>query len=141
GECNRVVVRRFAPAYYCPMNLRAILLPCIGLLLQLGTDRTDALEPVPDKLVVEGNIVDAATGQPLPARIYIRSSDGAWYFPKSASSLGSAIRYERRSGFNGNSIEMHTTLSAHSFQVELFPGRYEFTIEHGKEFFPETREV
>jgi hypothetical protein len=36
---------------------------------------------------------------------------------------------------------MHTTLSAHSFRVELPPGRYTFTIEHGKEFFPETREV
>src|SRR2546427_420899 len=33
------------------------------------------------------------------------------------------------------------TLSAHSFRVELLPGRYTFTIERGKEFFPETREV
>src|ERR1043166_9592474 len=36
---------------------------------------------------------------------------------------------------------MHTTLSAHPFRVELLPGRYTFTIERGKEFFPETREV
>ena len=76
-----------------------------------------------------------------PARIYIRGADGAWHFPKSRFHCGSAIRYERRSGFNTNAVEMHTTLSAHPFRVELLPGRYTFTIERGKEFFPETREV
>ncbi|HEY0549853.1 MAG TPA: CehA/McbA family metallohydrolase, partial [Verrucomicrobiae bacterium] len=67
--------------------------------------------------------------------------NGTWHFPKSSSTSGSAIRYERKSGFNAQSIEMHTTLSAHPFRVELSPGRYTFTIERGKEFFPETRDV
>ena len=93
------------------------------------------------EMLVEGEIVDDANGQPLPGRIYIRGADGAWYFPKSASPVGSAVRYERRSGFNSTSAEMHTTLSAHPFRVELLPGRYTFTIERGKEFFPETRGV
>jgi hypothetical protein len=93
------------------------------------------------ELLVEGEIVDDSSGQPLPARLYIRGASGAWHFPKSASSTGSAIRYERRSGFDTNAIEMHTTLSGHPFRVELLPGRYTFTIERGKEFFPETREV
>jgi len=93
------------------------------------------------EVLVEGEIVDDASGKPLPARLYIRGADVSWYFPKSAFSLGSAIRYERRSGFNTNAVEMHTTLSAHPFRVELLPGRYTFSIEHGKEFFPETRDV
>jgi peptidoglycan/xylan/chitin deacetylase (PgdA/CDA1 family) len=93
------------------------------------------------EVLVEGEIVDNANGKPLPARIYIRGPDGRWHFPKSASLVGSSVRYERRSGFNSSSVEMHTTLSAHPFRVELLPARYTFTIERGKEFFPETREV
>src|SRR5207244_6711887 len=93
------------------------------------------------EVLVEGEIVDDANGKPLPARLYIREANGAWHFPKSASSVGSAVRYERRSGFDSNSIEMHTTLSAHPFRAELLPGRYTFTLECGKEFFPATREV
>lgn len=93
------------------------------------------------EVLVEGEIVDAAGGKALPARLYLRGADGGWHFPKSTATSGSAIRYERRSGFNRASIEMHTTLSAHPFRVELLPGRYTFTIERGKEFFPETREV
>jgi len=40
-----------------------------------------------------------------------------------------------------NATEMHTTLSAHPFRIELSPGQYTFTIERGKEFFAETREI
>jgi hypothetical protein len=90
---------------------------------------------------MEGEIVDSADGKPLPVRLYIRGSDGTWHFPKSASSQGSAIRYERRNWINTNVVEMHTTLSAHPFRIELLPGRYTFTVEHGKEYFPEVREV
>ena len=93
------------------------------------------------EVLVDGEIMDDATSKTLPARLYIRGANAAWHFPKSASTGGSAIRYERRSGFNTNVVEMHTTLSAHPFRVELPPGRYTFTIERGKEFFPETREV
>ncbi len=93
------------------------------------------------EVLVEGEIVEAGTGKPLPARLYIRGNDGAWHLPKSASAIGSAVRYERRNGLNTNSIEMHTTLSAHPFRVELLPGRYTFAVERGKEFFPERREV
>ncbi len=93
------------------------------------------------ELVVEGQVTDAATGQLLPSRLYIQDEAGAWFFPRSASSAGSAIRYERRNGGNPKSIEMHTTLSAHPFRVELKPGRYTLTAEHGKEFRPESREI
>jgi peptidoglycan/xylan/chitin deacetylase (PgdA/CDA1 family) len=93
------------------------------------------------EVLVEGEIVEAGNGRPLPARVYIRGGDGTWYFPKSSSGTGTAVRYERKNSSNTNSVEMHTTLSAHPFRAELLPGRYRFAIEHGKEFFPETREV
>jgi peptidoglycan/xylan/chitin deacetylase (PgdA/CDA1 family) len=93
------------------------------------------------ELLVEGEIVDDAQKRPLPARIYIRGAEGTWHFPKSAPARGSAVRYERRNWINTNILEMHTTLSAHPFRVELPPGRYTFRVERGKEFFPETREV
>ena len=85
--------------------------------------------------------MDDTSGKPLPGRLYIQGPDGTWHFPKSAFALGSAFRYERRNSINTNALEMHTTLSAHSFRVELVPGRYTFSVEHGKEFFPETRDV
>src|SRR6185503_9842431 len=65
------------------------------------------------EVLVHGEILDAATDQSLPARLYIRRDDGSWHFPKST---GSAIRYERRNGANPNGVEMHTTLSAHPFR-------------------------
>jgi peptidoglycan/xylan/chitin deacetylase (PgdA/CDA1 family) len=91
------------------------------------------------EVLVEGEILDDESGQRLPARVYIRDAAGAWHFPK--TSAGSAIRYERRNWINTNIVEMHTTLSAHPFRIELEPGRYTFSIERGKEYLPETREV
>jgi len=95
----------------------------------------------PEGVVVEGKVVDDATGEILPARLSILGSDGSAYFPKSASAQGSAIRYERRHGNQPASAERHVTLSAHPFQVELPPGRYTFTAQRGKEWLPATREV
>ena len=94
-----------------------------------------------NEFMVEGAITDSATGQPRPARLYIHGEDGRWHFPKSMGRDGSAIRYERRNAGNPRSVEMHTTLSAHPFHLELPPGRYTFTVEQGKEYFPEGREV
>ena len=39
------------------------------------------------------------------------------------------------------SVEEHTTVSAHSFRVELLPGEYEIQIERGKEFRPLRRKI
>ena len=93
------------------------------------------------EMLVEGEILDDQSGQRLPARIYIRDAAGSWHFPRTGFTSGSAIRYERRNWLNTNILEMHTTLSAHPFRIELQPGQYAFTIERGKEYFPERREV
>jgi hypothetical protein len=86
-----------------------------------------------------GEIRDAATGQLVAARLYIRSSQGQWYFARSADRAGRAVEYRKERG--PVSVEMHTALSAHPFTVDLPPGRYQLTVERGKEYWPAEREV
>lgn len=88
------------------------------------------------RVTVTGSVVDAATAEPLPARVYLRRADGRWFFPESAAAGGSAIRYERQNWVNPDAIEYHTTLSAHPFRIALEPGRYTLTVERGKEYHP-----
>ena len=54
---------------------------------------------------------------------------------------GSAVPYRKTAIGNPAVVEMHTTLSAHPFVVRLPPGRYTLTVERGKEYLPERREV
>ena len=96
--------------------------------------------PATNAVILKGEVVDADTDQLLAHRIYIRGDNDKWYFPKSASPDGSAVVYEKQRGSN-DSIEMHTTLSAHPFTAELPSGRYTVTVERGKEYFPVTRTV
>ena len=90
---------------------------------------------------VTGEVVDEASGQVIPARIYIQRDDGRWFFPESAKPEGSAIRYEKQNWVNKNSVEYHTTLSAHPFRIELEPGRYTVTVERGKEYRPLVQDI
>ncbi|MHC4890876.1 MAG: CehA/McbA family metallohydrolase [Planctomycetota bacterium] len=92
-------------------------------------------------VVLNSEVVDADTGELLAHRMYIRAKNGKWYFPKSASPDGSAVVYRKQNWVNKNSMEMHTTLSAHPFTIELPSGQYTVTIERGKEYFPVTRTV
>ena len=91
--------------------------------------------------VVTGEIVDDASGKLLPARLYIQSDGGRWFFPTSTAAGGTAVRYQKQAGKFTNSVEQHTTLSAHPFTVELEPGGYTFTVERGKEFHPLEKRV
>jgi hypothetical protein len=90
---------------------------------------------------LHGTVVDAATGAPLPARVYVQAADGTWLFVRSASPEGSALPYREQWVPMPQSVEKHTTISAHPFSIDLAPGRYEVTIERGKEYFPLTRTV
>src|SRR5438105_1815699 len=87
-------------------------------------------------LRLHGRVVDADTGLPLACRLYLQAEDGAWFFPKSESPTGSAIPYQRKVANQPKSLEMHTTLSAHPFVIDLLPGKYTVTVERGKEYFP-----
>jgi hypothetical protein len=91
--------------------------------------------------LLNGQVIDADSGKSIACRIYICDENGKWYFPRSASFNGSAIAYKKQNWANKNSIEMHTTLSADPFTISLPLGRYEITVERGKEYFPQIKSV
>jgi hypothetical protein len=93
------------------------------------------------RLLLTGDIVDADTGAPLPARIYIQANDGTWHFPRSQAKDGSAVYYKKQRGDNPRCVEMHTTLSPHPFTIELPPGKYTITAERGHEYLPATQNL
>jgi hypothetical protein len=88
---------------------------------------------------LSGRIRDADTGEPVAARIYVRGEDGTWHFPRSRG--GTAVEYRRQTRLPPESTEMHTTLSAHPFDVDLPPGRATVTVERGKEYRTATRQI
>ena len=107
----------------------------------LSAAETDASIRRPSPTLVTGKIHDTASGRIVPARLYIQNERGDFFFAESAATNGSAVRYDRQSGFNKRAIERHTALSAHPFRAALPPGRYTFTVERGKEYHPTERVV
>lgn len=89
--------------------------------------------------VVRGQVVAADGSTPLAARIYVQGDDGSWHFPESVG--GTAVQYRKSRPNHPPSVEMHTTLSAQPFTIQLPAGKYTFTIERGKEFHSEARMV
>ena len=86
-------------------------------------------------------VVDAESGAILPCRLYFQNTEsGEWHFASSASPNGSAVEYKKQIGTTP-SVEMHTTLSAHPFRLQLAAGKYRIRAEHGKEFAPAEQEV
>lgn len=90
---------------------------------------------------LQGVVADASTGEVLAARIYIVGSDGVWHFVSSADQAGSAVRYDKINWINRDSVEKHTTVSASPWSAQLPAGHYLVTVERGKEYFPESREI
>jgi hypothetical protein len=94
----------------------------------------------PQKLVrLRGEVLDATASEPLPARVYVLGADGSWHFARAEAKDGSAVEYRKKR--DPRSVEMHTTLSAHPFLLDLPPGKYTVTVERGKEYLPESRTV
>lgn len=85
-----------------------------------------------------GNILDAETGEPVAARLYVQSPAGEWLHVESAALAGTAIPYSVR---RGESVEVHTSLSAHPFRLTAPAGRYRLTAERGKEYLPMEMEI
>lgn len=79
-------------------------------------------------------ILDAETKEPLPARVYLFDGSGKHYFFESTSDVGSAARYEKQNWNNKNSIEHHTTVSAHPSFALVPPGEYTLVVRRGKEY-------
>lgn len=84
----------------------------------------------------EGRVLDADSGEPLEARIYLAAEQNEWLFVQTAHDQGSAWPYAEQWVPMPGSIERHTTVSAHPFQIQLKPGRYTIEIERGKEYLP-----
>jgi len=119
------------------ITIRPILI-CAGFLTGIAAI-TSLLGQEPDGAAVRCHVVDAATNEPIPARVYIQAESGGWHFP--ASLGGTAVPYRKSRPDNPRSVEMHTTVSAHPFSVDLRPGKYTFIVERGKEYFPQEREI
>ncbi len=88
---------------------------------------------------LRGVIVDNADGSPVAARLYIRDHRGKWYVAQPADPGGSSVPYSKRR--SDESVEIHTTLSAHPFTADLPSGSYSVTAERGKEYLPTTKTV
>ena len=91
------------------------------------------------KANLQGIIVDANSGHPLPARIHIQSEDGTWYLANSLD--GKEVHYVRDRPQMPGSPEVHTTLSPGPFASILPPGKYTIRVERGKEYLPIIRQV
>src|SRR5262245_39182254 len=103
----------------------------VGVIAQADEPRTVRLR---------GEIVDAETGKQIAARIYIQGADQKWHHARSTDPKGSAINYDKNRP-ESKSVEIHTTLSAHSFVADPPPSTYTVTIERGKEYHPLTQQV
>jgi len=110
-------------------------------LMVCGLNAAEVAARSPAPTPITGEIHDTASKLAVPARLYIQNERGDFFFAESAATNGSAIRYDRQSGFNKHAIERHTALSAHPFRVALPPGRYTFTVERGKEYHTTERVV
>ena len=83
-------------------------------------------------------VIDDQSRKPIPARVYLQSNEGEWLFVKSVHPDGSALPYREQWVPMPSSVEKHTTVSAHPFEIELAPGKYKLTVERGKEYHPKT---
>ncbi len=88
-----------------------------------------------------GTVVDASTNRVIPARVYVKGAGDRWLFVESVAADGSALTYREEWAPMEDSVEKHTTVSAHPFRIDLEPGEYEITIERGKEYLPLSEKV
>ncbi|SVE61094.1 uncharacterized protein METZ01_LOCUS513948, partial [marine metagenome] len=88
-----------------------------------------------------GRVVDSKSGKLVAARIYLTDPKGNWFFVESSAPKGSAVRYDKTNWVRKESLEKHTTISAHPFKVQLPAGDYTLMVERGKEYFAKTTEL
>src|SRR5262245_48585893 len=107
----------------------------------MGAPRSSAAPETRSLVTFRGQVVDAETRRPIPSRVYIQRPDGSWYFRRTETAKRRAVIHLREKKDEPSASEMHTTLSAHPFVVDLPAGTYSVTVERGKEYLPATRQV
>ena len=103
--------------------------------------QTPAAPAMPAAGNVVGQVVDAESDQPLPCRLYVQSLDNHQYFFAESTAVNGTAGHLDRQVATTDSIERHTTLSAHPFSLELPTGRYRITAYLGKERLPAETQV
>ena len=88
--------------------------------------------------LVEGQILDAETGKPIAARLYVEDEQGQAYLVDSRDPTVKPFHYRVD---RGASREIHTAVPPSGFRIELPPGHYTLTVERGKEYLPLQRKL
>lgn len=86
---------------------------------------------------LKGTVIDAAGEHLIAARVYVYDAHGKHFHVKCEGAT--VAPYDRRR--SGTSLEIHTTIPAAEFQVDLPPGEYTVEVEKGKEYFPASQKV
>jgi hypothetical protein len=90
---------------------------------------------------VSVSIVDADSGEALAARLYLTSESGMPYYFQVEVVGASAVKYEKQNWLDKQSVEYHTTVSAHQCFAEVPTGRYTLIVERGKSYRPVRRSI
>lgn len=86
-------------------------------------------------------VLDAATSQPMAARLKLTDQNGRPHFFNSDEAEGAAVIYNKASSVSAASTEAHTTVSSHRVRVSLPDGEYQLTTSRGKSYAPVTQTV
>lgn len=110
----------------------------IWMAVMLNGPAASGVEPAG---ILIARVIDSESRRPLPARVYLRNAAGDWLLPDSSD--GQRIATHRcQDTIVGTGIEETYTLTgAQPFQTALPAGRYELTVERGKEYHPLTKAV
>jgi hypothetical protein len=106
----------------------------VGLILAAILPPAAALGDETSRLRI--TVVDAATQEPVAARVYLRDSDGASFFLEPSGPNGTAEPYDEQNWINERSVERYTNVSAHPMQVALPAGEYRLIVERGPSYLP-----
>jgi hypothetical protein len=114
----------------------------LGLTLAVWalSHETTRAEDSPAERVVQIELRDAQTDEPLAGRVYLVDAQGRHHFARAVAPDGKALVYDVER--SPQSLEKHTTVSPHPFEFHLpADATLTLTVERGKEYHPVTREI
>jgi len=105
------------------LSISALLLASITLAATAAAQEIPE-QSQPPQIRLIGSVVDADTQLPIPARVYLQDAEGNWLYVRSTYQLGTAWPYSEQWVPMPQSVERHTTVSAHPFKIDLASGEY-----------------